>query len=378
MSISSPIAPHAAAKPRNLRDCKINRQLQRFNRHYRKQIIATAHQHMAFADLAVSFPALLFVIAVQHPQINTAALKQDIIKGQSLKSLAATAKLPMWIRKLQPEAFSKLIGPLPRHDIYARQIVNHLPRRARHAAFWLNKVTQATAIGDEAFAVWLARECDARRQHETALRKMALWAWFSLRPELYGSHFITKPWRPQMKHAAARSAADEWHERLKLHLTIAEAALQPQWLEPKTVDGFDFVPLLSAKEIHEEARIMQNCIYSYGRDIACDYERLWSMRINGQRMATLSVGPNHETGLLCITQIKARKNEQVSREVAVAAMRWFNSHDTLSIVLKQVEWNEVLPNRKAWVQLFKPYWLEKTSCARWLPMAPTVSDLDRF
>jgi hypothetical protein len=378
MGISSPLAPHAAANSLTSREYKIDKQLKRFNRRYRKQIIATAHQHRALADLAVSFPALLFVIAVPHARINTTVLKQDVINGKPLKALASHANLPMWTRKLQPETFTKRIGALPNHDIYARQIVNHLPRRARHAALWLHKVTQANEMGDEAFAVWIARECNVREPYDPVLRKLALWAWFSLRPNLVGHRFVTRPWRPQMKLSAARKAANEWHDRVRLHLTIAEAALQPQWLTEKTVDGYDFVALRTANEIHEEARIMQNCIRSYGTDIACNQQRLWSMRQHGQRIATLSVGTSYDLGLLAITEIKARKNEQVPREVAIAATRWFNGHDTFSVVTKPIDWENILPNRQAWIELFKPYWLEKRSFSRWLPLAPTVANLDRF
>jgi hypothetical protein len=378
MGISSPLAPHAAANSPVLRARKIEKQLQRFSRRYRKQIVSTAQLHTAFADLALSFPALLFVISVQHPHINTAELKQLVISGQSLKTLSAKAKLPLWSRKLQPEAFNSVIGPLPKQDIYARQIVNHLPRRSRHAASWLQNVMNATASGDEAFAVWISRECGTRLEYVSMLRKLALWAWFSLRPQTQGHHFVAKAWRPQMKLNAARAAANEWHGRLCLHITIADAVLEPQWLQGTSMDGYDFVPLLCANAIYEEARIMENCVRSYGADIAKNEERLWSVRKFGKRLATLSVGIDYDLGLLSITQIKASKNKKVSRDTALAAMRWFRSQDTLSIEVKPKEWESLLPNRQAWVTAFKPYWLDKGHIPAWLPLAPTQRVLERF
>jgi hypothetical protein len=378
MGISSPLAPHTAANSSVLHARKIEKQLHRFNRRYRQQIIATVQNHTALADLALSFPALLFVIAVQHPHINRHELKQGVINGQALKTLAAKANLPLWTRKLPPEAFSTVIGSLPSQAIYARQIVNHLPRRSRHAAHWLQNVMNATTYGDESFAVWIARECAKDFEHRPSLRKLALWAWFSLRPDLQGYQFVTKPWRPQMKLKAAREAANEWHSRMCLHVTISDAILEPLWLTEKSVDGFDFVSLLTANEIHEEARIMENCIRSYGTDIALNQQRLWSMRSHGKRVATLSVGPDYDLGLLIITQIKAPKNEKVTRDIAIAAMRWFNSHDILSIEVKQKEWDSLQPNRQSWVTLFKPYWQEKRKIPTWLPLVPKEKSLQRL
>ncbi len=376
MGLHSSLVPHAAASTPDLRNRKLDRQLLRFPSRYRPQIVALAKLHRNFGDLAFSFPALLFVAAVSHAKRDRAQLQQRIIKGAALKTLAQLAGLPIWMRKLQPEAFAKPIGPVPQQDITMRQIVNHLPRRARHAAYWLRNVSLATEVGDEAFAVWVARECNNRREYEPCLRKLALWAWFSLRPHLRGHSFITKPWRPQMKLKTARSAANEWHDRLRLHITIADATLQGQWLEAKSVDGFDFVPLLTANDIHEEARIMENCVRSYGEDLACNRERLWSVQQHGQRLATLSIGPHCDMGLLCITQIKARKNALVSRELALAATRWFNSHDILSIHVEALERNKLMSNRQAWVTLFKPWWLEKRCIPGWLPLAPKQHHID--
>jgi hypothetical protein len=317
-------APQVAAGYALVRQRRIEKNLARFPRAYRTQVKALADSHRAFADLAVSFPALLFVAAVPHKGRDGAALREMIIAGHALKVIARVAHLPMWARRLQPEAFAQTIGSLPNSEVYARQIANHLPRRSKHAAKWLDRVSKATMFGDEAFAVWVARELSP--PHWTCdvdLKRLALWAWFSLRTDSYGHQFATKPWRPQTRRNAANRAARDFIARICLHVTIADAAVKPLWIANQSQDGYEFLPLLCANDLHEEADAMENCVASYGRDIADDEQRLWSMRKDGKRVATLSVGFDYDLELLCITQIKGRNNSQVPRPVAVAAQRWF-------------------------------------------------------
>ncbi len=327
------------------------------------------------ADLAVTFPALLFVLAVQHRRIDTEALRCLAIAGAPLKVLARSADLPMWTRKLPPEAFGRLLTHLPRHETYARQIANHLPKRARQASRWLDNVSRACEYGDEAFAVWVARKHGTDRLHDFGMRQLALWAWFSVRPHLDRHGLLERRWSPEIEKFTARKASLAWRDRMSLHVTIGDAAIEPLWLEAKIVDGFDFVPLLSAKAIHDEARHMDNCVRSYGPDIATNEERLWSMRRDGKRVATLSVGIHGDLGLLTITQIKGPKNVNVPREVAIAAKRWIDSTDIIALEIIPKNWNDLMPPVKAWVEFFKPYWMERRRIPLWLPLVPRRSSL---
>ncbi len=115
---------------------------------------------------------------------------------------------------------------------------------------------------------------------------------------------------------------------------------------------------------------MENCVRSYGTSIAAKAERLWSMRQNGKRVATLSVGNDSDLGLLTITEIKGPKNAKVPREVAVAAKRWMDNIDVTAIEVRSRRLSDVLPSRNAWVALFKPYWIEKQRIPNWLPLVP--------
>jgi hypothetical protein len=357
---------------------KIERQLNRFPKRYRVQISNTAREHQALADLAISFPALLFMIAVPHNTCDTAALKRQVIAGQSLKNLAASARIPLWVRKLQPEAFETHLRKLPNQDVYSRQIQNHLPRRSRHAARWLENVSLATQWGDESFAVWVARECATKTPSNCQLRKLALWAWFSVRPDLAAHKHVVKRWTPQVNYKAASKSADEWFNRTHMNALIGDADLLCQWLKPATVDEYEFVPLLSAEDIHEESHVMKNCVRTYADDIATDRQRLWSMRREGKRVATISVGNSYDLGLLTITQIKGPNNSRITRPEALAAMKWFVSNEAHKIEVAPKKYNEIAPNVAIWQSYFKPYWREKRTIPTWLPMRPTACSLQLY
>lgn len=369
------LAPEWVAKRSSLQSGKIEKNIKRFERRFRYSIQNLTQQHAAFADLALSFPALLFAIVCPVKNADVDVLKQMVVAGVSLKSIANTAHLPMWTRKLPPEAFSRPLQFLPRQDVASRLIQNHLPKRSRYAKHWLNNVMRACEYGDEAFAVWIARENGNNHLAPRAFQQMALWAWFSLRAQSIDHSLIDKAWSPHIKLSAARKASSQWTERFRLHVTIADAVLQLPWISTREFEGYEFVPLLTAMEMHEESRVMDNCVRTYGMDLARDEQRLWSMRQHGQRIATLSIGNHRDFNILTITELKGPNNESVDREIACIAMRWFQSVDTLSIQVKVKDWDSFLPNAKAWQAFLKPYWLEKKVIPYWLPLAPTASVL---
>jgi hypothetical protein len=137
----------------------------------------TARVHPHVADLAVSFPALLFAITATRRGADRARLIAAIVEGEPLAHVAALAGIPLWLRWLPPETFTQPIPPLPNGALFRRQIANHLPTSAKLAPVWLDAVSRAALWGHEGLAVWFARtdtRCKARAQaalpqHDRAL-----------------------------------------------------------------------------------------------------------------------------------------------------------------------------------------------------------------
>jgi hypothetical protein len=130
-------------------------------------------RHSRVADLAVSFPALLFALAVPRSGLDPARAIDRAIEGASLAKVAAAADVPLWLRRLPPEALSRPLGKLPDGEVFRRQIANHLPHSPKVSPIWLQAVADIADLAHEAAAVWIAREI-AREKRGMNLKRLRL------------------------------------------------------------------------------------------------------------------------------------------------------------------------------------------------------------
>lgn len=376
MTTNLVLAPRRRAARPDLLECR----LRKYHPRFQPAVRALATQHPRLADLAASFPALLFALAVPRPGLDPARAQTCVLEGASLAEASAAADLPLWVRRLPPEAFVRPIAGLPDGALFRRQIANHLPRLARQASLWLQVVTEVAEIAHEPAAVWIAREMVRKPQsmNPDRLRLVGLWAWFSGQPGTAGHDLIDRPWTPDMRMKAALAAADEWRTVVALHLNLGPRPISDMWLAPGRVGGFDFLPLHSIAAITDEAKTMRNCLNSYGNNLAHDRSRLWSVRCDGKRVATLKVARLPGDPLLNIVELRGAGNAQVSREVWWAARRWLNMHDLPRIDAQQRKWRTVTLDRTTWLSLWRPYWLAKRRIPEWLPIAPSRNALGRL
>ena len=79
------------------RSALLERQLRRYHPHVQGRIRALAVRHTRLADLAASFPALLFALAVPGTGLDPARALARVIDGQSLPDAAAAARIPPWL-----------------------------------------------------------------------------------------------------------------------------------------------------------------------------------------------------------------------------------------------------------------------------------------
>jgi hypothetical protein len=364
LDISSPAAWPRARNAVHQR--RIEMALQAFHRRYRQVVRQEAARHFALADLALSFPALLFVVAVPHARSDADALRRAVISGQSLKALARLAGLPLWLRQIRPAAFEAPLGVLPCGDLVARQMANFIPARGKHHARWLWRVSWASRWGHESFALWVAKMWRTQNSgmSEMTFAMLSLWAWYSDHPETELGRLVQKRWRMSMDWKQAAKACNSWVESVNLHLDVHIEPRLPKF-RASTTAGYDFLHLATSAMLADEAMAMRNCIKTYGYDIAYYNRELWSMRKNGARVATLCIGKSDVDGLPAITEFKMADNKSVTRDVALAARHWFAQHDVASIIIAKRD----LPNdarRAVWQRCLKPYWQAKRCIPRWL------------
>ncbi len=363
----------AATRARN----RLNRQLDRFAPRHRAAVKAVAAQHRRLTDLAISFPALLFAIAVPRRGCDASAIAAAVIAGASLKDLARLAGLPLWSRRLMPESFITPIEPLPDGDWVARQICNHLPRSPKLAPQWLHAVSTTHRWGTPDMAIWIAREAMRvpKKIKSEKLRLLSLYGFFSGRPETHAGAMIETRWTPAQQWSAALKHADDWQQRLILTAQIGADGVADVWFMPSIIDGIIFVPLRTVAEICEEAKVMQNCVASYGYALERGQTRLWSVRKDDQRVATLSVGSRYRDTIVGVDQIQGPKNGEVAEPIIRAAHQWVRSHEIRMAHRHKGPLPQTAAGNSAWCNLWRPYWLAKKCLPPWLPLSRDTTAL---
>lgn len=354
------------------------RQLQRFHPSVREAVCALAALHPRIADLALSFPALLFALAVPRRGVDPACALARVVDGQRLTEVAAAIDVPMWLRRLPPEAFRAPIPALPDGDLLRRQIGNHLPRSPRLAPAWLALMSEVAELALEPIVVWAAREFnrEPRAFKPGRVRLLGLWAWFSCQPATFGHGLLGRAWTPDIQVSQALTAARDWLTSVTLHANLGAGPLADIWLHNERADGYDFVPLDCAAAVAEEAASMRNCVRTYGDDLAHHRARLWSVRRDGARVATLRVGTRYGDPLPLVLELKGPDNAPVGRELWWLARRWLQMHDLPANEIDIARWGTAALDRSVWQLLWRPYWLAKQRIPQWLPLAPSRAALE--
>jgi hypothetical protein len=373
------VAPRDAAacpahtKSRHARD----KALARFPEPACGRMRTLAAAHPALADLALTFPALLVALAM--PRAGQYAVRQQAIDlvagGTPLRHVARLLQLPMWLRRLPPEAFHDAAPPVPASDAFACRIVNTLPEPQR-AGTWLAVVSLAYTACDEHFALWAARNfgdlayrgCQPSSVAlNTAARTLGLLAWYSRAGGTYASSLIGRPWTPDMSYEAARQSAYAWMERIEAELTLGGGGIEHTWCEPARVDGIDFVPITTAAAITEEAAAMRHCVLTYSFAIAEGVCRIWSLRKDGERIATLEIRAcGTARRFATIGQIQGPGNADVDEAVWRAAYAWLLRQP--QIACGALDCDRPL-SHELWQRLWKPYW-RAHGLEDWLPLTP--------
>jgi hypothetical protein len=342
--------------------------VERFDPSVRRAIRRHAQSSPAIADLATVFPGALYAIATRRgPVAARRKAIEQLEAGAQLRDVARTLNLPLWLRRLPPEAFRGPIGTLPSSDLFARRIVNHLPAGDADPAFWLAAVEFAARAADDYFAIWLAdrRIFSGAGDPERLLPILAAYAWFSSAENTRGRSLIGVPWRPEMALDTAVCAAKSWLNRIRLVLQMPAGVITDCWLTPGDAGDYTFVPLLCDTDILAESHAMQNCADQYAERIARDRCRLFSVRRKGTRVATLEIAPHpREINVLTIAQLKARHNLGASTEIWQAAHLWMSQQ-------RDIKRGSLLPvperalSQNSWDTLMAPYRTAKNG-APWL------------
>lgn len=369
-----------AAKPRARNRVAVRRSpehnLRRFGRPIRRTVQALALRHTHFADLAVSFPALLVALAVPRLGFDPRAARAAVVAGRPLTEIASLAAVPMWLRKLPPEALTRAIPELPGGELFARRIANCVPKNRKRVATWLHALAAAHALAHEPFAVWIA-PLIANGQlmpKRVPFTLMGLWAWFSRQPDTIAGQLASANWSPAMNAQKAEELARQWITDVEVTSLRLVAGNRPAWLSITEFEGYEFVALDKPELLREEGRRMQNCVADYTREVARGECQIWSVRARGRRVATVNVSPATGDHYLAVREIQGHDNTRVPLEVAAVTRRWLHAHGEAALVCSQAV-RQYGEEHELFQQLLKPYRLAKPRFRQWLPLMMDSYDL---
>ncbi len=321
------------SRPRNGAPQRAQR-LKRFTPLFRDRIAALTCCAPQAEDLADSFPGLLVALVsnVGSAQQRTKAF-EAVLNGGSIKVAAELLELPLWLKKMPPEAFREPLRHLPSEAQFTAKIANFIPNKANSTGDWLEQVSFADEACDSGFALWVAKHCGsvAPSRRKLLFLYMASWAWHGNRPDTIGHSLIEKPWSPKMGLRRATEELMRWRRRVDLACLLGDG-IESAWLEGHICNGYEFVPLLTLGDFIAESRAMHNCLDQYADRLSTGLIRIFSIRQSGRSVADIEVGPTPAKGTLpSIVQIKAANNRQAPLAVWQAAQMWLENQalDTL-------------------------------------------------
>lgn len=315
-------APRADASARRAE------RLKRFSPLFRDRVAALTCCSPQAEDLIDSFPGLLVALVSDvGTRLQRARAFEAILNGDSVKYAAECLELPIWLRKMPPEAFREPLRRLPNEQQFTAKIANFIPAKAHRTGDWLEHVSFAEEACDSDFALWVAKHCTSisPSRRKMVFMYMASWAWHSHHQGTTGYHLIVKPWSPKMGLRRATEELMRWRRRADLACLIG-GGIECAWLQGSNCAGYDFVPLLTLDDFITESQAMSNCLDQYADRLATGLIRVFSIRRNGKPVADIEVGPMPARAVApSIVQIKAAKNRQAPIAIWNAAHAWLAS-----------------------------------------------------
>ncbi len=339
--------------------------LRRFAKSSRKRLRKLAKTSPRLGDLLYAFPGAAVALATGYGGAQARAAAVRLVKeGAPLARTAEALGLPMWLRRLPPEAFD---APLPDRiepdADFDRRIVNLIPEAPAATGLWLELTLAAHRVYGAEVAVWLAGQAPLRRpaapstqaeRRPIAVRLLGLYAWTSGRRDLTARRFMLAPWNRRMALSCAVEQTRSWLERAVIEYCRREDASVGRWTETQRVGAFSIAPRLTPEQLEGEGRAMENCVATYAGAVAAGHCLIYAIRRGGQSVATLEIRANAD-GQAYVAQLSGRANGPTPDKVPAAVRTWLSRQKARPPLVGGAFRGAVVePSR--WDKLWTPVW----------------------
>lgn len=351
----NPAAIAAAREP-------LESHIRRFARGYRRRLRKLAKTSPRLGELLYTFPGAAVTLVAGNRMVAERQTAVNYVKrGLPLAAVAEALALPMWMKRLPPEAYSDPLPRLPDDAEFSRRIAN-FPRAGENVAMWLRWIVSGAEACDLAFAEWLAHQkiFDADDDGAAPLLPLAAFAWFSAREDLTACGLMARPWRSHMGFRSAVQEAQAWLERIIMEYCREDTGGLGNWHRPHKVCGYRFIPLLTPQDLQDEGERMHHCVAAYAGAVARGTSLIYSIRRGGQRIATMEVRAAYDrSGAGIISQLQGPRNADASEDVRRAASAWLAKQGKCPLSFAQGGMSVPPVRAEKWEAIWRPYWTEK-------------------
>ncbi|MDX2309466.1 MAG: PcfJ domain-containing protein [Hyphomicrobium sp.] len=357
----------------------------RFDAPARVRLAEFVSRHPYIEDLMWSFPAAAHQLALDA-SFGDDYLRAKLVEaglflvtqGAPLTAISAGLSLPLWLRRLPPEAFRGPIPELPMDVSFGPRVANHMPTEVAMLSRWLRWIAAANAAADADYAIWAAKIFQPVNERGiSGVGALGLFAWASGRPDVEIGADFEERFEMDLSLASAIDRAHTWLNRLAFVVFDAPrlALAGPRM----TVDGYTFVPLETPDDFITEGRLMGNCVAECAELVADGSRQIWSVRsADGQRVANIEVRLRAGSGgVPYMAQAHGPRNCSIPGPCLRAVYAWL------------LEWPQQVGDLRERVvaaspatcavyrRLMMPYWREK-GLMPWCPLNPAYDPFGEF
>jgi PcfJ-like protein len=249
--------------------------------------------------------------------------------GARLRDVAAVMNIPMALWHIKPGAAHLATDVFYQHP----EFLNFLSAMTHKQRIWLLAVNWAFNKVNPEFGRWAARhvpEIPGGRAQEVCSFISDLADW--VRAEGSSRQFVIRPFRSSMSLNTVTTLSAEWHEAVAAGMDGRAAAFPPPWYPAAKIDDYDIVPIDDSAALYREGAVMHHCVGTYTDAVQRGSLYIYSVRHDGQRVATLAIGHDPTNTKAQLVQLRGPCNAQPPKAITSATRRWLRAQGPLPAI----------------------------------------------
>jgi hypothetical protein len=232
--------------------------------------------------------------------------------GARLRDVAAVMNIPMALRHIKPGVAHLATNVFCQHP----EFLSFLPATTPKQRIWLLVVNWAFNKVSEDFGAWAARDIPkipGRRDQEVGSFISDLADWVCT--EGPSRKFVIRPFQSSMSLKTVTTLSAEWHEVVAAAMGGPAATFPLPWYAAAKIGNYDIVPIDNSAALYREGAAMHHCVGTYADAVQSGSLHVYSVRRNGQRVATLAIERDPTSTKAQLVQLGGPCNAQPPKAV---------------------------------------------------------------